>query len=380
MRKYSTLVLSLLTILIFAPKVHAANFTLWLNGTNPAYEEDAPYLKQGRVMVPLRLISESFGFDVTWNGASRTVSMTPANDRIKSMPVFSLNIGGNAIYADGRQTVTTDVPAEIRNNYTFVPLRVIAELFGYQVRWNEAERAAIIGSDTPVPYINRFKMKNMNLIVDGKNRGSLNAFAENGQLYVSVNQLAKSLDMISSVQGIPYENGASDWEINLQEQSGWFLYIDEHGYTYSSDGLNFGRYDSGNYKIVHDTPFISLGRYADAKHMSLKVKDNSIILTTDTTPTAYPITIMRYFNEYSSHFYPTKTTLFIYWDGTKYVLRDHQGKDLHFGHYIDYLFSEEGYKQIEDMDDEAQSELRFGDNNHYYLQRQAGMVIGGISD
>ena len=39
---------------------------------------DAPYLKKKRVMVPLRYLSESLGYDVTWNPETRTAENTVA--------------------------------------------------------------------------------------------------------------------------------------------------------------------------------------------------------------------------------------------------------------------------------------------------------------
>ena len=36
----------------------------------------APYIKNGRTMVPLRVISEAFGGDVVWDPASRTITIT----------------------------------------------------------------------------------------------------------------------------------------------------------------------------------------------------------------------------------------------------------------------------------------------------------------
>ena len=42
---------------------------------------DAPYLKEDRVMVPLRYLSESLGYDVTWNPETRTAEIrSPQND------------------------------------------------------------------------------------------------------------------------------------------------------------------------------------------------------------------------------------------------------------------------------------------------------------
>lgn len=379
MKKHVTLFLSLLAILIFAPTVYAADFTLWINGSNPALEEDAPYLKNDRVMVPLRLISENFGYDVNWQSSTRSIIMHPANKKISGQPSFSLKINDHNIYANGIHFTMTDVAPEIKNDYTYVPLRVIAELFGYPVRWNPLERSAIIGYEEPVPYIDRYSVKRVDFVHNGVSLGKLSSFAENGQIYVRADQLAKALGMSYHKKSMIFSDDPDDLMIVLQSKDGFSITFDSR-YVTSSDGLNFGRHDMNTYKIVDGQVFIPLARYVDAKHMKLSFQSNLISLTTDPTPTAYPITIMKYLSDTTTHFSPTKTKLFIYWNGTRYVIKDHLSKDISFGHYIDYLYSEDGYRQLEGLSDENKSELRFGDNNHFYLQRQAGMVIGGMSD
>jgi hypothetical protein len=51
------------------------NTTAVINGNIVALDA-APYIKYGRTMVPLRVISESFGSDVAWNAASHVITIT----------------------------------------------------------------------------------------------------------------------------------------------------------------------------------------------------------------------------------------------------------------------------------------------------------------
>ncbi|MHB8108179.1 MAG: copper amine oxidase N-terminal domain-containing protein, partial [Candidatus Cryosericum sp.] len=51
------------------------NKTTVINGNIIALEA-APYIKNSRTMVPLRVISESFGGDVAWDPALRTITIT----------------------------------------------------------------------------------------------------------------------------------------------------------------------------------------------------------------------------------------------------------------------------------------------------------------
>lgn len=90
---------------------------------------DAPYLKQGRVMVPLRGVAEGFGAAVTWNKATLTATIA------RGVHKASMTAGSAAALNDGNP-VTLDVPAELRNGRIYIPLRFSAESMGGSVSWN----------------------------------------------------------------------------------------------------------------------------------------------------------------------------------------------------------------------------------------------------
>lgn len=377
-KKRLTLLFTLALLFFAAPAAYAADFTLWINGSNPAGGEDMPYIKQGRVMVPLRLISESFGFDVTWNGAERKVTMAPANDRVKNMPTFSVKIGSRAIYANGNQLSTTDVAAEIRNDYTYVPLRAIAELFGYPVRWDDGDRAAIIGNEEPVPYVNRFGAKDMALFLDGQSKGKINAFAEKGQLYVRADAFAKAMAMSYKQEGMTFSDDPLDLTINMKAKDGFGITYDCR-YVTSTDGLNFGMYAMDNYIIRGNKAYIAINCFVDAKHMKLNVEGDSIRLTTDPTPETYPITILKYEDEGRRvRYLPSKSGMTVVWSGKNYRLKNSAGKEENLGKYMERIFGDDSLHQSPPSDKTFHRAL--GMNNHFYLMRQGKMVIGGISD
>lgn len=378
MKKRLTLLLTLSLLLFAAPAAYAADFTLWINGSNPAGGEDMPYIKQDRVMVPLRMISESFGFDVSWNGAERRVTMTPANARVMNMPTFSVKIGGRDIYANGNQLATTDVPAEIRNNYTYVPLRVIAELFGYPVRWDDRERAAIIGNEEPVPYVNRFAAKDMALFLDGQEKGRVNAFAEKGQLYVRADAFAKAMGMRYKQEGMTFSDDPLDLTINMKANDGFGITFDCR-YVATTDGLNFGMYAMDNYEIRGNKAYIALNCFVDAKHMKMNVEGDAIRLMTDSTPETYPITILKYEDEGRRvRYLPSKTGMNVVWNGKNYRLKNSAEKEENLGKYMERIFGDDSLYQSPPSD--KAFHRAFGMNNHFYLMRQGKMVIGGISD
>ena len=113
--------------------------TVYYNGTRVSFHtyDQNPELINDRTLVPLRAIFEAMGADVNWDQATQTVTSTRNGVTIK------LTIGSNTLYKNG-QSVPVDVPAQIINDRTMIPVRVIAEAFGADVEWNANGRAVLI--------------------------------------------------------------------------------------------------------------------------------------------------------------------------------------------------------------------------------------------
>ena len=108
-----------------------------------------PYVSEnGRIMMPVRMISEKFGFDVEWNDENREITV---NNNIK------MKIGEKKIFRDGKEIITDSAP-EIKDGRTFLPLRALCEdTLGKHVSWDE-RRMAII-SDEEFPYTDSEKIQ-----------------------------------------------------------------------------------------------------------------------------------------------------------------------------------------------------------------------------
>lgn len=92
-----------------------------------------PVIKEGRTLIPIRAISEGFDAEVEWNGEERLVSITKGEVKIV------LTIGSNIAYVND-VNAEIDVPAEIINNRTIVPLRFVIENMGLNVKWDSETR------------------------------------------------------------------------------------------------------------------------------------------------------------------------------------------------------------------------------------------------
>ena len=111
---------------------------------------DVPALLIGsRTMVPLRVISESMGQKVVWDGVNQRVIIT-SPDRMYSQPSVIGVPEGLQIYLDGK-LLESDVSPFIRQDRTMVPLRVISEGLGLQVNWDGDRQVVEINTPRPEP-------------------------------------------------------------------------------------------------------------------------------------------------------------------------------------------------------------------------------------
>jgi len=88
-----------------------------------------PYIKGVVTLIPVRAITEQLGCDVTWDGETRTVTVSKNNIEIK------ITIGSRTVYVNG-SPVELNTAAEITCGRTFLPLRFIAEAMGLEVSWD----------------------------------------------------------------------------------------------------------------------------------------------------------------------------------------------------------------------------------------------------
>jgi len=110
--------------------------TLILNGK--VVETDVPPVILGnRTLVPVRVISESTGARVEWDGENYEVAITTGDKVIK------LKINSDEMLING-ESLTLDVPAKIINDRTMVPVRAISESLGLEVGWEASTYSVLL--------------------------------------------------------------------------------------------------------------------------------------------------------------------------------------------------------------------------------------------
>lgn len=93
------------------------------NGTTPVVVND-------RTLLPVRAVVEEMGGDVSWDGETQTVTLTCGENEIQ------LVIDKNTALLNGKETELDTAPV-VMNDRTMLPIRFIAESFGYTVSWDE---------------------------------------------------------------------------------------------------------------------------------------------------------------------------------------------------------------------------------------------------
>lgn len=118
--------------------------TVKINGMVQVYDQP-PVIRQGRTLVPLRGIFEAMGASVSWDGNSQTVTAIKDNTSIK------MKIGNSTALKNGSE-IFLDVPAELINDRTMVPVRFVSESLRAKVDWDGMTNTVLITTEfTDVP-------------------------------------------------------------------------------------------------------------------------------------------------------------------------------------------------------------------------------------
>lgn len=100
----------------------------------------APFVENDRTYLPIRYVAIALGIDtndIFWDEKTRKVTIINGNRTVQLM------IGSKLLLLNGTM-VTMDVPVQIKNGRTQLPLRLVAESFGAQVDFNEPTRTVTI--------------------------------------------------------------------------------------------------------------------------------------------------------------------------------------------------------------------------------------------
>jgi hypothetical protein len=125
------------TTVIAVFKIGAGSFTV--NGT--VYKADvAPYIKDGRVFLPLRYIANAAGITnsaIMWDPVSQTVTIG------KGCITVQLTIGSTTMLINGKPVVMDAAP-EIADGRTCLPVAWVAKALGAKIQWEATSQTVTI--------------------------------------------------------------------------------------------------------------------------------------------------------------------------------------------------------------------------------------------
>jgi uncharacterized YkwD family protein len=123
--------------------VEAMVVTMYVNVSTASINQESfeleqpPVISNGRTLVPLRFFSEAMGARITWNAKEQSILF---QDEARQVLLFVNQ--HKAVVND--QHIRVDVPPVIANGRTLVPVRLISEVLGYGVEWNDQSKAVTV--------------------------------------------------------------------------------------------------------------------------------------------------------------------------------------------------------------------------------------------
>ncbi|MGG4141683.1 N-acetylmuramoyl-L-alanine amidase family protein [Paenibacillus algorifonticola] len=95
-----------------------------------------------KVMIPIRIVSESLGYDVLWDKQTQTVTIS------KEGTFIEMTVGQKAAKVN-TAAVDIDAPPVIKKGTTLVPLRFVGEQMNLKVGWNNTTKTVTLTSPIP---------------------------------------------------------------------------------------------------------------------------------------------------------------------------------------------------------------------------------------
>ncbi|MCL2573276.1 MAG: stalk domain-containing protein [Defluviitaleaceae bacterium] len=145
MKKIIASMIFVMTLAFVAGTAAYANNEIAVTIDGVAVEFDVPpQIVDGRTLVPVRGVFEALGFEVEWKQDIQTAILERDN-----LDIF-ITIGNQAFIRDNGDFLSAfvlDVPAQIIDGRTMLPIRAVLESVGYKVDWiDETRTVAITGA------------------------------------------------------------------------------------------------------------------------------------------------------------------------------------------------------------------------------------------
>ncbi len=193
MKKTISMTLSVLVLTIVLGTTVFANTGKAIVFVNGKPQQEQGIIKNNRVFVPVRVITEELGFKVNYNSVGKEISLKKLSNEIV------LYVDKKTAHVNGVQGKIQVAPF-VQGGATYVPLRLISEILGEKVEWDAKNKIVLAGEiltyraqsgmDTYVNEQGGYSLELLahwdnRVIVENKN-GTINVYDK-----ATVNRLAK---------------------------------------------------------------------------------------------------------------------------------------------------------------------------------------------
>lgn len=220
-----------LTIVLMMSVSFAQEIGIVLNGEK-LKTDVAPLEIEGRVMVPVRVISEKLGATVDFNFDTNQIKITSNNS------IIDLTLESKNAYIN-KTLKKLDVPAKEINNRTLVPIRFVGEALGADVAWDDKTWSVYITSSHETT-------SNQTIAMDGAD-----SISKNGKFEIV--EYSRSIrDFNAGFQRIV--NGVSDSKVDFTSN-----YLSFSGVSWASGK----EYEDGFKELTYEEALNFRDTYAD---------------------------------------------------------------------------------------------------------------------
>ncbi|MCD8089756.1 MAG: copper amine oxidase N-terminal domain-containing protein [Clostridiales bacterium] len=119
----------LLTVLT----VYGGEISVVLDGNEVSFSGNEPVVSEGRTLIPVRGVFEQLGYEISWNGETKTAVFKSSDNEI------TITADSGFFVMNGEEK-ELDVPAQIIDGSMMLPLRAIGEAAGLEVEWDSADK------------------------------------------------------------------------------------------------------------------------------------------------------------------------------------------------------------------------------------------------
>lgn len=141
--KIIVMLLMVIMFINFAPTAYAESPIKLIIDGKEVYTDPKPFIKDDRTLVPIRVIAEGLNAEVSWDNDNRTVHISKDDIQVV-LPIDSHLV--EYTYDNETNYNLIDVAPIIIDERTFVPIRVVSNILGVGIEWDNDNKTVLVDS------------------------------------------------------------------------------------------------------------------------------------------------------------------------------------------------------------------------------------------